>query len=134
MYGDVRTAKLKIADGVVFEGKCEMIKDQSVDVFSAKTSELKEQVRARSSAKQEARPVNRRLVRFRAVLPFGLERLEATFRLPGPPGVGIVGDDPLVQFPGVLEIRLQFLELRRFVQFLGFPVGATRYKGDEKQA
>jgi cytoskeletal protein CcmA (bactofilin family) len=24
LYGDIRTAKLKIADGVVFEGKCEM--------------------------------------------------------------------------------------------------------------
>ncbi len=26
LYGNIRTAKLKIADGVVFEGKCEMIK------------------------------------------------------------------------------------------------------------
>lgn len=24
LYGDIKTAKLKIADGVVFEGKCEM--------------------------------------------------------------------------------------------------------------
>ena len=27
LYGNIRTAKLRIADGVVFEGKCEMIKD-----------------------------------------------------------------------------------------------------------
>ena len=26
LYGNIRTLKLKIADGVVFEGKCEMIK------------------------------------------------------------------------------------------------------------
>ncbi len=26
LYGNIRTAQLKIADGVVFEGKCEMIK------------------------------------------------------------------------------------------------------------
>lgn len=26
LYGNIRTAKLKIADGVVFEGKCDMIK------------------------------------------------------------------------------------------------------------
>lgn len=25
LFGDIRTAKLKIADGVVFQGKCEMI-------------------------------------------------------------------------------------------------------------
>lgn len=28
LYGDIRTAKLKIADGVVFEGKCEMTTDR----------------------------------------------------------------------------------------------------------
>jgi cytoskeletal protein CcmA (bactofilin family) len=28
LYGNIKTAKLKIADGVVFEGNCEMIKDQ----------------------------------------------------------------------------------------------------------
>lgn len=27
LYGNIRTAKLKIADGVVFEGNCEMIKE-----------------------------------------------------------------------------------------------------------
>lgn len=28
LYGNIRTAKLKIADGVVFEGNCEMIKEK----------------------------------------------------------------------------------------------------------
>ncbi len=27
LYGNIRTSKLKIADGVVFEGKCEMIRE-----------------------------------------------------------------------------------------------------------
>jgi cytoskeletal protein CcmA (bactofilin family) len=35
VYGNVRTSKLRIADGVVFEGKCEMIRDPgSFDPFS----------------------------------------------------------------------------------------------------
>ena len=42
VYGNIRTAKLNIADGVVFEGKCEMIKaPESVNVFSAPVGELK---------------------------------------------------------------------------------------------
>ena len=46
LYGDVRTTKLKIADGVVFEGKCEMIKEGvPTDIFSARTSELKESLK-----------------------------------------------------------------------------------------
>jgi cytoskeletal protein CcmA (bactofilin family) len=38
LYGNIRTAKLKIADGVVFEGKCEMIKsyDKSGEAASPK--------------------------------------------------------------------------------------------------
>ena len=28
LYGNIRTAKLKIADGVIFEGNCEMIKEK----------------------------------------------------------------------------------------------------------
>lgn len=40
VYGNVRTSKLRIADGVIFEGKCEMIRDpSSFDPFAAaKTS------------------------------------------------------------------------------------------------
>jgi cytoskeletal protein CcmA (bactofilin family) len=29
VYGNVRTTRLRIADGVVFEGRCEMIRDSS---------------------------------------------------------------------------------------------------------
>ncbi len=36
VYGNVRTSKLRIADGVVFEGKCEMIRDpSSFDPFTS---------------------------------------------------------------------------------------------------
>ena len=42
VFGDVTTAKLKIADGVVFEGKCEMIKNpDDIDIFSAPATKLK---------------------------------------------------------------------------------------------
>ena len=42
VFGDVRTSKLKIADGVVFEGKCEMIRDPgTVDIFSDNVEKLK---------------------------------------------------------------------------------------------
>jgi cytoskeletal protein CcmA (bactofilin family) len=35
VYGNVRTSKLRIGDGVVFEGKCEMIRDPlSFDPFA----------------------------------------------------------------------------------------------------
>ena len=47
LHGDIRTAKLKIADGVVFEGKCEMIRDgEEIDIFSGKVDELKKKVKA----------------------------------------------------------------------------------------
>jgi len=42
VYGNIKTARLKIADDVVFEGKCEMIRDaESADIFSAPTDKLK---------------------------------------------------------------------------------------------
>ncbi len=42
VYVNIRTAKLKIADGVVFEGKCEMIRNpQGINVFSAPVEQLK---------------------------------------------------------------------------------------------
>ena len=42
VFGNIKTAKLKIADGVVFEGKCEMIKNpQAVNVFSGTADQLK---------------------------------------------------------------------------------------------
>ncbi len=43
VYGNIKTAKLKIADGVVFEGKCEMIQNpQSIDIFSAPVEQVKQ--------------------------------------------------------------------------------------------
>jgi cytoskeletal protein CcmA (bactofilin family) len=42
VFGNIKTAKLKIADGVVFEGKCEMIKNpQAVNIFSGPVDQLK---------------------------------------------------------------------------------------------
>jgi cytoskeletal protein CcmA (bactofilin family) len=42
VYGNIRTAKLKIADGVVFEGKCEMIRNpQALNIFSGPVEQLK---------------------------------------------------------------------------------------------
>ena len=46
VFGNVKTSKLKIADGVVFEGKCEMIKSNfEIDVFSDTVEAIKEKVR-----------------------------------------------------------------------------------------
>ena len=45
VFGNVKTAKLKIADGVVFEGKCEMIREpEKVEIYSAPVLGLKESV------------------------------------------------------------------------------------------
>lgn len=45
VYGNVRTSRLRIADNVVFRGKCEMIKDpRTVDIFSARVEKLKKTV------------------------------------------------------------------------------------------
>jgi len=42
VVGNIRTAKLNIADGVVFQGKCEMIRNpDSLNIFSAPVQELK---------------------------------------------------------------------------------------------
>jgi len=42
VYGNIRTAKLRIADGVIFEGKCEMIRNpQAINVFSGPVEQLK---------------------------------------------------------------------------------------------
>ena len=47
VFGNVTTAKLKIADGVVFEGKCEMIKDpDDVDIFSSSAGKIKSTVQS----------------------------------------------------------------------------------------
>lgn len=45
VYGNIKTKKLRIADGVVFEGKCEMIKNpEGVDIFEKPVEQLKEAV------------------------------------------------------------------------------------------
>jgi cytoskeletal protein CcmA (bactofilin family) len=42
IYGNVRAAKLRIAEGVVFEGKCEMIRNvEGIDVFSTVLKDLR---------------------------------------------------------------------------------------------
>jgi len=45
LYGNIRTAKLKIADGVVFEGKCEMIKPDE--------KKLKKETKPRDNTEEE---------------------------------------------------------------------------------
>jgi cytoskeletal protein CcmA (bactofilin family) len=45
VFGNIKTKKLRIADGVVFEGKCEMIKNpETVDIFSKPVEKLKETI------------------------------------------------------------------------------------------
>lgn len=45
--GDVKASKLKIADGVFFEGKCSMIKPgQDIDMFAVNREELKKSLQA----------------------------------------------------------------------------------------
>ena len=40
IHGNVRSAKLRIADGVLFEGRCEMVKNSAAfDPFSSKTED-----------------------------------------------------------------------------------------------
>ena len=43
IYGNVRTARFRVADGVVFEGKCEMLRESDgIDVFAAPVERVKE--------------------------------------------------------------------------------------------
>lgn len=46
LYGNVKAGRIRIADGVVFEGKCEMIRNSSsVDIFAAPLEKLREEAR-----------------------------------------------------------------------------------------
>ncbi|MBI9099314.1 MAG: polymer-forming cytoskeletal protein, partial [Spirochaetaceae bacterium] len=46
IFGNVRTPNLKIAEGVEFDGECEMIKNpEDIDIFSATVSQLKQSVK-----------------------------------------------------------------------------------------
>ncbi len=50
VFGNIKTAKLKIADGVVFEGKCEMIKNpEKIDIFAENVDEIKKNIEYVSS-------------------------------------------------------------------------------------
>lgn len=43
IFGNVRTAQFRVADGVIFEGTCEMIRDvDSLDVFAAPLERVRE--------------------------------------------------------------------------------------------
>ena len=47
VFGNIRTAKLKIADGVVFDGKCEMIRNpDKIDIFSNTVEDIKQSTHA----------------------------------------------------------------------------------------
>ncbi len=47
VFGNIKTAKLKIADSVQFEGKCEMIKNpQAIEIFSAPVEQVKKAVQS----------------------------------------------------------------------------------------
>lgn len=46
IYGNVRTARVRIGEGVVFEGKCEMIKNvNAVDIFAVPANQLRKSVK-----------------------------------------------------------------------------------------
>ncbi|MBN1698926.1 MAG: polymer-forming cytoskeletal protein [Spirochaetales bacterium] len=43
VFGNIRTSKLKIADGVIFDGKCEMIRNpNNIEIFSNSVEGLKQ--------------------------------------------------------------------------------------------
>ncbi len=45
IYGNVRTAHFRVADGVIFEGKCEMIRNpDSIDVLNSTLDRVRESV------------------------------------------------------------------------------------------
>jgi len=47
IFGNVRTPNLKVAEGVEFDGECEMIRNpEDIDIFSATVSQLKQSVKS----------------------------------------------------------------------------------------
>jgi cytoskeletal protein CcmA (bactofilin family) len=49
VVGNVKTSRLRIADGVIFEGQCEMIRSVlPADIFSGSVEEIKDSMRRRS--------------------------------------------------------------------------------------
>ncbi|MDR2480819.1 MAG: polymer-forming cytoskeletal protein [Spirochaetaceae bacterium] len=50
VYGNLVTARLRIADGVFFEGKCEMINaEKDIEIFSRPATEIKAELRRSAS-------------------------------------------------------------------------------------
>ena len=57
IYGNVRSAKLRIADGVLFEGRCEMIEDaENIDIFSLPISEHRARIVKTEGRKSDPYP------------------------------------------------------------------------------
>jgi cytoskeletal protein CcmA (bactofilin family) len=55
--GDVTAARLRIADGVLFEGQCSMIGvDKDVEIFSRPTEEIKAELAHKKNAPDKAAP------------------------------------------------------------------------------
>lgn len=47
IFGNIRTPSLKVAEGVEFDGECEMIRNpEDIDIFSATVSQLKQSVKS----------------------------------------------------------------------------------------
>jgi len=47
VFGNIRTPNLKVAEGVEFDGECDMIKNpEDIDIFSATVSQLKQSVKS----------------------------------------------------------------------------------------
>jgi cytoskeletal protein CcmA (bactofilin family) len=57
VQGDVTAARLRIADGVLFEGQCSMIGvDKDVEIFSRPTEEIKAELVHKKNAPDKAAP------------------------------------------------------------------------------
>jgi cytoskeletal protein CcmA (bactofilin family) len=47
IFGNIKTPILKVAEGVEFEGECDMIKNpEDLDIFSATVSQLKQSIKS----------------------------------------------------------------------------------------
>jgi cytoskeletal protein CcmA (bactofilin family) len=57
VYGNIRAGRIRIADGVVFEGRCEMLRNsESLDIFSAPLDQLRRQAIPMIDPKAASRP------------------------------------------------------------------------------
>lgn len=47
IFGNIKTPNLKVAEGVEFDGECDMIKNpEDIDIFTATVSQLKQSVKS----------------------------------------------------------------------------------------